>query len=403
MIKRTVYLNRIKPFINKDIIKVITGMRRSGKTVLLQQIQAELLNRGKSKANFIYINFEDLQYESLLDYKALNEELVRRIKKINGKAYLFLDEIQKVISWEKVINSLRASFDCDIYLTGSNSQLLSGELATEIAGRYIEVKVYPFSFSEFLEAINSDHQNLDRDFSTYVEIGGMPFLSLIYNDRQACDTYLQDIYSSVVLKDIVDRYNIRNVDLLRRVISYLSSEIGYPISATGISKFLKNEHRGSSIDTILDYISYTCDAYLFSRVPRTHLQGKQNLKVNDKYYITDHGLRQTMLGNNLQNIDQILENIVFVELLRRGYQVSVGLNGKKEIDFVARKGNDKRYYQVTYMLGSQQTIEREFGAYAGIADNYPKYVLSMDKFDMSRNGIIHRNIIDFLLKNTRQN
>lgn len=398
MIKRTIYLNRINPFIDKDIIKVITGIRRSGKSVLLQQIQDELVQRGKNKANFIYINFEDLQYESLLNYRELNRELVKRIKQIDGKAYLFLDEIQKVKSWEKTINSLRATYNCDIYITGSNSQLLSGELATEIAGRYVEIKVYPFSFREFLEAINSDQQNIDRDFTTYVEVGGMPFLSLIYSDQQACDTYLQDIYSSVVLKDIVDRHAIRNVDLLRRIISYLSSEIGHPISATGIAKFLKSEHRGSSADTILDYISYTCDAYLFTRVPRTDLRGKENLRVNDKYYITDHGLRQTIVGNNQQNIDQILENIIFIELLRRGYHVSVGLNDKKEIDFVAQKGNDKRYYQVTYMLGSQTTIDREFGAYDDIADNYPKYVLSMDKFDMSRNGIIHQNIIDFLLE-----
>ncbi|MBA2915821.1 ATP-binding protein [Lactobacillus crispatus] len=398
MIKRTIYLNKIEPFIDKDIIKIITGIRRSGKSVLLQQIQTELVKRGKKQANFIYMNFENLQYEALLDYRDLNQELVKRIEQIDGKAYLFLDEIQKVASWEKTINSLRASYDCDIYITGSNSQLLSGELATEIAGRYVEIKVYPFSFAEFLEAINSDRQNLDRDFATYMELGGMPFLTLIYSDQQACNTYLQDIYSSVVLKDIVDRHAIRNVDLLQRITSYLSSEIGHPISATGIAKFLKNEHRTSSIDTILDYISYTCDAYLFTRVPRTHLQGKQNLKVNDKYYITDHGLRQTVLDSNQQNIDQILENIVFIELLRRGYKVSVGINDKKEIDFVAQKGNDKRYYQVTYILGSQTTIEREFGAYDGIADNYPKYVLSMDKFDMSRNGIIHQNIIDFLLE-----
>ena len=398
MIKRTIYLNKIEPFIDKDIIKIITGIRRSGKSVLLQQIQTELVKRGKKQANFIYMNFENLQYEALLDYRDLNQELVKRIEQIDGKAYLFLDEIQKVASWEKTINSLRASYDCDIYITGSNSQLLSGELATEIAGRYVEIKVYPFYFAEFLEAINSDRQNLDRDFATYMELGGMPFLTLIYSDQQACNTYLQDIYSSVVLKDIVDRHAIRNVDLLQRITSYLSSEIGHPISATGIAKFLKNEHRTSSIDTILDYISYTCDAYLFTRVPRTHLQGKQNLKVNDKYYITDHGLRQTMLDSNQQNIDQILENIVFIELLRRGYKVSVGINDKKEIDFVAQKGNDKRYYQVTYILGSQTTIEREFGAYDGIADNYPKYVLSMDKFDMSRNGIIHQNIIDFLLE-----
>lgn len=398
MIKQTIYLNQIEPFIDKDIIKIITGIRRSGKSVLLQQIQTELVKRGKKQANFIYMNFENLQYEALLDYRDLNQELVKRIEQIDGKAYLFLDEIQKVASWEKTINSLRASYDCDIYITGSNSQLLSGELATEIAGRYVEIKVYPFYFAEFLEAINSDRQNLDRDFATYMELGGMPFLTLIYSDQQACNTYLQDIYSSVVLKDIVDRHAIRNVDLLQRITSYLSSEIGYPVSATGIAKFLKNEHRTSSIDTILDYISYTCDAYLFTRVPRTHLQGKQNLKVNDKYYITDHGLRQTMLDSNQQNIDQILENIVFIELLRRGYKVSVGINDKKEIDFVAQKGNDKRYYQVTYILGSQTTIEREFGADDGIADNYPKYVFSMDKFDMSRNGIIHQNIIDFLLE-----
>ncbi|WP_061205037.1 ATP-binding protein [Lactobacillus crispatus] len=398
MIKRTIYLNRIEPFIDKDIIKIITGIRRSGKSVLLQQIQTELVKRGKKQANFIYMNFENLQYEALLDYRGLNQELVKRIEQIDGKAYLFLDEIQKVASWEKTINSLRASYDCDIYITGSNSQLLSGELATEIAGRYVEIKIYPFYFAEFLEAINSDRQNLDRNFATYMELGGMPFLTLIYSDQQACNTYLQDIYSSVVLKDIVDRHAIRNVDLLQRITSYLSSEIGYPVSATGIAKFLKNEHRTSSIDTILDYISYTCDAYLFTRVPRTHLQGKQNLKVNDKYYITDHGLRQTVLDSNQQNIDQILENIVFIELLRRGYKISVGINDKKEIDFVAQKGNDKRYYQVTYILGSQTTIEREFGAYDGIADNYPKYVLSMDKFDMSRNGIIHQNIIDFLLE-----
>lgn len=398
MIKRTIYLNQIRPFIDKDIIKVITGIRRSGKSVLLEQIQAELIHQGKDKANFIYINFENLQYESLLDYQKLNQELVKRIKAMTGKIYLFLDEIQKVTSWEKVINSLRATYDCDIYITGSNSRLLSGELATEIAGRYVEIKVYPFSFSEFLEVIDSDRQNLDRDFSTYVEIGGMPFLSLIYNDRQACETYLQDIYSSVVLKDIVDRHSIRNVDLLRRVINYLSSEIGHPIAANGISKFLKNEHRSSSTDTILDYISYACDAYLFTRVPRMQLAGKANLKVNDKYYITDHGLRQMIIGNNLQNIDQILENIVFIELLRRGYHVSVGLNDKQEVDFIAQKGSDKRYYQVTYMLGSQATIDREFGSYNNIADNYPKYVLSMDKLDMSRNGIIHKNIVNFLLE-----
>lgn len=398
MIKRKIYLKQILPFVDKDLIKVITGIRRCGKSVLLQQIQDELIKHGKNKKNFIYINFENLQYESLLNYKELNQYLIKQIKQIQGKAYLFLDEIQRVKSWEKVVNSLRVAYNCDIYITGSNSKLLSGELSTNIAGRYVEIKVYPFSFKEYLEAIHSSRQNLDNDFSNYVELGGMPFLSLIYSNHQACETYLQDIYNSVVLRDIVDRHSIRNIDLLRRVISYLSSEIGHPIAATNIAKFLKNEHRGSSTDTVIDYISYTLDAYLFTRVPRRHLTGKANLKINDKYYITDHGLRQVILGNNQQNIDQILENIVFIELLRRGYEVSVGLNNKQEIDFVAEKNRMKKYYQVTYMLGNQETIDREFNAYKGITDNYPKYVLSMDKFNMSRNGIIHQNIIDFLLK-----
>jgi predicted AAA+ superfamily ATPase len=398
MIRRDIYLSRIIPFIDKDIIKVITGIRRSGKSVLLEQLQAELIKRGKDKNSFIYINLEDLQYESLLDYKELNEYLINKIKHINGRTYIFLDEIQRVSSWEKVINSLRVAYDCDIYITGSNSQLLSGELSTEIAGRYVEIKVYPFSFGEFLEAINSDRQNLDSDFANYVELGGMPFLSLIYSDHQAAETYLQDIYNSVVLRDIVDRHAIRNVDLLQRVIGYLSSEIGHPIAANNIANFFKSEHRTSSTDTIIDYISYTTDAFLFTRVSRTHLRGKDNLRIRDKYYITDHGLRQIIIGNNQQNIDQILENIVFIELLRRGYNISVGLNKNKEIDFIAQKGNDKRYYQVTYLLGSQETINREFGAYAGIEDNYPKYVLSMDKLNMSQNGIIHQNIIDFLLE-----
>lgn len=398
MIRRDIYLKQIMPFVDKDIIKVITGIRRCGKSVLLQQIQDELIKQGKDAKNFIYINFENLQFESLLDYKALNQYLIKQMKQINGKSYLFLDEIQRVNSWEKVVNSLRAAYNCDIYITGSNSKLLSGELSTNIAGRYIEIKVYPFSFKEYLEAIHSDRRNVDKDFTNYVELGGMPFLSLIYSDHQACETYLQDIYNSVVLRDIMDRHSIRNIDLLQRVVSYLSSEIGHPIAATNIAKFLKNEHRGSSTDTIIDYISYTLDAYLFTRVPRRHLSGKANLKINNKYYITDHGLRQVIIGNNRQNIDQILENIVFIELLRRGYDVNVGLNNKQEIDFVAEKNRIKKYYQVTYMLGNQETIDREFNAYKGVADNYPKYVLSMDKFNMSRNGIVHKNIIDFLLQ-----
>lgn len=400
-IDRPLYINRIKPFIDQDTIKVLTGMRRSGKSVLLELIQKALLAEGRRQEQFIQMNFEDLANEPYLDYQKLYAELARRIASVHGKAYLFLDEIQMVHQWEKAINSLRVSQNCDIYITGSNSKLLSGELATLLAGRYVEIKVYPFSFSEFLDAIQSDRTDLLKDFQKYMAIGGLPFLSKIHTDQRACMDYLADVCNSVILNDIVSRHAIRDVDLLKRIVSYMSSEIGHPLTATAISKYLKSEHRKASLDTVIDYMGYCCEASLFQKALRQNVRGKQTLRINEKYYITDHGLRQAILGENGKDPDQILENIVFMELLRRGWNVTVGDNNKSEIDFVARRSDQKIYIQVTYMLSSPETVSREFGAYDGISDNYPKYVLSMDQFDFSRNGIIHENIIDFLL-NTAQ-
>lgn len=401
MIERKIYLKQVLPFIDQDIIKVITGMRRSGKSVFLQLIQNELKRRGIEENQFISLNLEALANEPLTEYHQLHKYLLDRTKEINGTSYIFLDEIQKVPNWQKAINSLRVTTNCDIYLTGSNSQLLSGELATLIAGRYIEIKIYPFSFDEFLTAIDSPRTNLNSDFMNYVNIGGLPFLSRIYQDKIACQNYLTDIYNSVVLNDIVSRYSIRNVDLLQRIFGYLSSEIGHPITASKIQKYLKSENRMPSLDTILDYINYSTEAFLFQKVPRQELRGKKSLKLNEKFYIMDHGLRNIILGNNQRDIDQVLENIVYIELKRRGYNVEIGINKNQEIDFVATKGNEKKYYQVTYLLANESTITREFGAYNGVQDFYPKYVLSMDNFDFSRNGIIHQNIIDFLLETSK--
>lgn len=372
-------------------------MRRSGKSVLLQLIQKELTSEGRSKNQFVYMNMEDLANEPFLDYRKLHDELSSRVRAVGSRCYIFLDEIQMVDQWEKVVNSLRVTEDCDIYITGSNSKLLSGEMASLLSGRYIEIQVYPFSFREFLEAIQSDRNDLQKDFSAYLETGGMPFLSMIYYDKAACIEYLEDICNSVILNDIVSRHAIRDVDLLKRLIAFLSSEIGHPVTASSISRYLKSENRKASVDTIMDYINYCCEAFLFQKVSCQDLRGKKSLRVNEKYYIMDQGICQTILGNNARDIDQILENIVFLELLRCGYHVSVGRNGKQEIDFVCEKAKEKKYIQVAYSLSNTETAEREFGAFKGIQDNYPKYVLSMDTLDFSRDGLIHQNIIDFLM------
>ena len=335
MIKREMYMSRIRPFIGSDLIKVMTGIRRCGKSVMLELIQQELKETGVTPDQIISINFEDMSYTHLQTASSLHDEIKKRAAKIEGKVYLFFDEIQEVEDWEKCINSLRISLDCDIYITGSNARLLSGELATYLGGRYVEFVIYPFSFAEFM-----------------------------------------DLY---------------------RIISYVITNVGTTFSATSLARFLKNEQRTVAPETILNYIKYCCDAYLFYQVKREDLQGKQILASNEKYYIADHGIREAVFGGNMRDINLILENIIYLELLRRGYKVTVGRTGDKEIDFVCDKQGDKLYVQVSYLLASDETVNREFGAYNNIRDNFPKYVVSLDEFDMSRNGIKHRNIRDFLL------
>lgn len=400
MIKRESYLSQIRPFMNQtELIKVIIGVRRSGKSIMLKLIQNELIESGVSEEQIISINFEDMTYASFTNATALHSYLKEKIDAISGRAYLFLDEIQEVAEFEKCVNSLRVNSDVDIYITGSNAKMLSGEYATLLSGRYVEFSIYPFSFAEYIEINESfgKKQSVNAYFNEYVKYGGLPFLAATPLDEAAKMQYLKDIYASVVIKDIVKRNNLRDVDLLERIVAYAVANIGHTFSANSIASYLKSERRAVAVDTIINYLKCCEKAFLFYKIERVDLEGKEILQINEKYYLSDHGLRQALYGNNGRDIEMILENIVCMELLRLGYKVKIGKMGTKEIDFVCDKGGRRIYVQVCYMLASEKTEAREFGAFSGIADNYPKYVLSMDEFDMSRGGIIHMNVRDFLL------
>lgn len=401
MIKREVYIEKIKTFINKDIIKVLTGIRRSGKSVMLKLIMEEIKKSGVKENQFINLNFEDLKNKNLCTADKLNVFILEKAKE-EKKYYLFLDEIQEVFEWEKCINSLRTHENkFDIYITGSNARLLSSELATYLAGRYVEFMIYPFSFKEFVSALKLENNNSAKVFKKYIKFGGMPFLANLNFNEEACMQYLKDMYNSIILKDITQRNNIRDIDLLERIINYIIMNIGNTFSATSISKFFKSQNRKAAVETILNYIKACEEALLVYKVPRNDLMGKKILNINEKYYIADHGIREALFQSNERDINQIFENIIYIELLRRGYNVKIGKFNDLEIDFVCSKANDeKMYVQVAYLLGSEKTLEREFSVLEKLSDNYPKYVITMDQFDMSRNGIKHLNIIDFLLENS---
>ena len=405
MLKRDEYIKQIVPFIDKDVIKVLTGIRRSGKSVMLKLLMEELKNRGINENQFIYINFENLKYRNLKNYERLYDFILNKVDDKYKSYYIFLDEIQEVEEWERCVNSLRVDedFKFDIYITGSNAKLLSGELSTYLAGRYIEFVVYPFSFKEFFEIMKEKNKEIDlkEAFQDYVKFGGMPFLHNLDYNFEASMQYLQDLYASIILKDITQRNNIRDTDLLERIINYVVMNIGNTFSATSISKFFKSENRKVATETILNYIKACEEAFLVYRVARNDLLGKKILNVNEKYYIADHGIREAIMENNQKDINQVLENIVYFEMLRRGYNIKIGKVDNFEVDFVCKKNDETIYIQVSYLLASEDTKEREFSVLENIKDNYPKYVLSMDEFDMSRNGIKHMNLIEFLIKDSR--
>ena len=395
MVKRDLYLNRISSLIDKDIIKIIVGIRRCGKSYMFNLIMDELLERGISKDNILLINFESAKYRNVSNPREL-DLLVRDLTKdMNGKIYMFFDEIQNVDEWEKSINSFRVDYDCDIYLTGSNSKLLSGELATHLAGRYMEIKMYPFSFKEYLDYKKTAPNK--KAFTDYLIFGGFPFLLSLESEIDKTE-YLNDIFNSIFLKDIIERYNVRDAGLLTRIVDFILGNTGKIVSSKSISDYLRSKEKIKvSPKTIYNYLDYLTNACLLYKVQREDLKGKKILSINEKYYCVDQGFNQVRIGRNQVNNSRIMENIVYFELLRRGYEITIGCVGKYEIDFVCKKMGEKIYVQVTRELSQEDTIEKEFRPLLLVKDNYPKYVISTDEFDMSQDGIIHMNIFDFLL------
>jgi predicted AAA+ superfamily ATPase len=395
------YLQRLRGFYHKsELVKVVVGMRRCGKSVFLGQVQDELRAQGIDSSNIISLNFEDMtlrRYKE--DANLLHDDLLALIQANDGQSHLFLDEIQEVAGWETCVNSLRTISDTDIYVTGSNSKMLAGEYATYLAGRYIEIQMYPLSFKEFFEYLKLNEYDDDvRDaFSKYQTLGGLPLAVFLAFEGEDYLQYLRDIFSSVVIKDIVERNKVRDVDLLKRIIRYVAANTGKTFSAASISKYFKNEGRSAAAETVMNYMNYCEEAFLFYKVLRHDVPSKKILKINEKYYIADQGLREAEYGDNEESIELILENIVCLELLRRNYVVTVGRIGNQEIDFVAQKSGERIYVQVSYLLSSDDAVEREFGSLLKLDDNHPKYVVTMDDLDFSRKGIIHRNIRDFLL------
>ena len=397
MIIREAYISQIVPLIDKNLIKVLTGVRRSGKTVLLSQIQDYLLENGRSKSQIINISLESKKNKKLKDGDVLYEYLISACEKLNAKAYIFLDEIQVVSGWEEVVSSLLVDLDCDIYITGSNSKLLSGELATLIAGRYIQIHVYPFTLSEAKQMLeqNGKFKSDEALFQDYLKYGGLPMRFSL--EEISLEAYLSDTYDAIVVKDIIQRNNIKDTNLLNMILAFLMDNIANPFSARSIVAALKQEGINTTIETVIAYIDYIKKAMVVYSAQRYDIKGKKLLTTNEKYYTVDLGLRNCVKASGEIDYNKLYENIVYLDLLYRGYDVKVGKTDDYEIDFIAYKGSDTLYVQVCYLLASTETVEREFGNLQRIKDNYPKYVISGDLPDFSRNGIKHYNIIKFLL------
>ena len=398
MIIREIYLSKIRPFYDQDLIKVIMGIRRCGKSVLLLQIIDELKEKGIEEKQIIYINFENEDYSFIKNDIDLHNYIKEKITN-KEKYYLFFDEIQNVKDWEKAINSFKTSKNVSIFITGSNSDLLSGELATHLAGRYVSFKIYPLTFSEVCELKNiKEKEDIEEAFDDYITWGGMPQRFMLTDEMQT-KTYLSDVYDSIVVKDIITRFGIKDLDLFNRIVEYIVTTPSQNFSAESLSNYFANkDNREVSKVTLYNYLEYMSKAMLINKADRYDIRGKRILNGKYKYYLTDLGLGQVKNIGKRQQLGAYLENIVYNELISRGYDVKIGNLEKAEIDFIATRFKEKIYIQVAYILADDTVIDREFGAYKGIEDNYPKYVLTMDKHDFSQEGIIHKNVIDWLLE-----
>lgn len=398
MIKRDKYLKKMIDAKDTNLIKIITGVRRSGKSTLLLMFKDYLLKNGIKEDNIIHINFESAMYDDIKNYKDLYKYVKEKIRK--DKVYLLLDEVQNIKHWEKAINSFNVDFNIDIYITGSNAYLLSSELSTLLSGRYIEIKMYPLSFKEYLIFNDYDNNNLDDKFNEYIKYGGLPAITLIKENNDLVLSYLSDIYNSIVKKDIIDRNKIKDTALLENIIKYLANNIGSPISSTKISDYLNSNKiiEKSNHQTIDNYLNMLEKSFIMFKADRTDIKSKSLLKTLGKYYISDTGIRNIILG--FRNIDEghLLENIVYLELLRRGYRVNIGKSNEYEVDFVAENPHIVKYYQVTQTLATEEIKERELRSLENINDNYEKTILTMDKtINNDYNGIKVINIIDWLL------
>lgn len=402
MIIRDLYLDQLVKFIDKPFIKVITGVRRSGKSSLLILMKELFLSRGVQPDHIIYINFESFVFSELDNAEKFYQYLSAQINS-KERYYLLLDEIQEVDSWEKAVNSFMVDFNCDIYITGSNSRLLSSDLATYITGRYVEINVYPLSFKESIQF--RDHLKPERAGDTYtlfedfIRMGGFPVLHTTDYDLESAWKVVYDIYSSAILRDTVQRNNIRDVELLERVVKYVFDNVGNRFSSKNVADYFKSQQRKIDLNTVYNYLNALESAFIIYRIPRYDVKGKEILKTHEKYFVGDQAFLHAVSGFRQRNISGILENIVMLELLRRGYKVFTGKSGDLEIDFIAEKNETKIYIQVAYLLTEQSTINREFNPLLEIKDHYPKFVLTTDRLLIDNiEGVRHLHIADWLMQ-----
>ena len=397
---RDLYLNQLIQFKDKKLIKVITGLRRSGKSTLLSLFENHLITSGVDKNHIIRMNFESFEFDEITNYKELHEYINKRILDPNKRHYILLDEVQQVSSWERVINSFFVDANVDIFITGSNAYLLSSELSTLLSGRYVEIKMQPLSFKEYLEFLDSDKEmSLQEKFNQYLEYGGLPTIVELLDNPDTIGPFLEGIYNTVLMKDVIERNGVRDAALLESILKFIAANIGSIVSTKKISDYLTSSGRKTTSDTIDNYMKMLENAFIIYKANRYDLKGKMFLKTLEKYYIVDIGIRNKLIGLRNTDYGHVLENIVYLELLRRGYEVTIGKIGSLEVDFVASKPKEKIYYQVSATIMDEKTRERELRPLESISDNYPKYILTMDQIVFNDySGIRVKNIIDFLLE-----
>ena len=400
MKNRDLYLNQLIKFKDKKLIKVITGLRRSGKSTLLSLFENHLITSGVDRNHIIRMNFESFEFDEITNYKELHAYINKRILDPNKRHYILLDEVQQVSSWERVINSFLVDANVDIFITGSNAYLLSSELSTLLSGRYVEIKMQPLSFKEYLEFLDSDKEmNLPEKFNQYLEYGGLPTIVELLDNPDTIGPFLEGIYNTVLMKDVIERNGVRDAALLESILKFIAANIGSIVSTKKISDYLTSSGRKTTSDTIDNYLKMLENAFIIYKANRYDLKGKMFLKTLEKYYIVDIGIRNKLIGLRNTDYGHVLENIVYLELLRRGYEVTIGKIGSLEVDFVASKPNEKIYYQVSATIMDEKTRERELRPLESISDNYPKYILTMDQTVFNDySGIRVKNIIDFLLE-----